>query len=168
MIIKWSYSPFCVLLLLSGDIQSNPGPELALELCSVCKKVVLDDHKAVCCDLCESWVHVSCDRSLTDDLHEGMVREDSNEPWICAVCSVFTPAVVTVGQSKPNQLSCACLNARSIVPKRFDLYAFICTFHIDILCITETFWIIPSVTKKYVQAITQFFAEIALDMVEEF
>ena len=29
VIIKWSYLPFCVLLLLSGDIQPNPGPELS-------------------------------------------------------------------------------------------------------------------------------------------
>ena len=39
VIIKWSYLSFCVLLLLSGDIQPNPGPELSLELCSVCSRL---------------------------------------------------------------------------------------------------------------------------------
>ena len=33
----------------------------------------------------------------------------------------------------------ACLNARSILPKCFDIFAFICAFHIDILAVTETF-----------------------------
>ena len=32
-----------------------------------------------------------------------------------------------------------CLNARSVLPKQFDLFAFICTFRIDILAVTETF-----------------------------
>ena len=80
-------------------------------------QAVLNDHKVVCCDLCESWVHVSCDQLLSDDLYEAMVQEDSNEPWICAVCSNFVPAVVSVDHPKLNQLSCVCLNARSVLPK---------------------------------------------------
>ena len=54
----WNHSPFCLLtflLLLSGDVQPNPGLDTSgLEFCSVCKDAVLDDHKAVCCDLCDS------------------------------------------------------------------------------------------------------------------
>ena len=127
------------LLFLSGDIQPNPGPDTSgLELCSICSEAVLDDHKAVCCDLCESWVHVSCDPSLFDDLYADMVREPSTDPWFCTICLKLAP--VTISDSHhAAQLSCACLNARSVLPKRFDIFAFICAFHIDILAVTETF-----------------------------
>ena len=30
------------------------------------------------------------------------------------------------------------MNARNVLPKRFDIFAFICAFHIDILAVTET------------------------------
>ena len=36
-------------------------------------------------------------------------------------------------------LSCIYLNARSILPKRFDLLAYICCHKVDILAVTETF-----------------------------
>ena len=139
-IIKWNRSSFLTFLLfLSGDIQPNPGPDTSgLELCSICSEAVLDDHKAVCCDLCESWVHVSCDPSLSGDLYADMVREPSTDPWFCTICLKLAPVTVTDSHHAA-QLSCACLNARSVLPKRFDIFAFICTFHIDILAVTETF-----------------------------
>ena len=34
------------------------------------------------------------------------------------------------------------MNVRSIVEKRFDLCAYLATYQIDILSVTETFWII--------------------------
>jgi len=141
-IIKWNHSSFSfltILLFLSGDIQPNPGPDTSgLELCSICNEAVLDDHKAVCCDLCDSWVHVSCDPSLSDDLYANMVQEPSTDPWFCTICSKLAPVTVTDNHHAA-QLSCACLNARSVLPKRFDIFAFICAFHIDILAVTETF-----------------------------
>ena len=41
--------------------------------------------------------------------------------------------------SSGNVLSCVCLNSRRILPKRFDLFAYICCHKVDILAITETF-----------------------------
>ena len=128
------------LLFLSGDVQLNRGPNISgLELCSVCSEAVLDDHKAVCCDLCDSWVHVSCDPSLSDDLYANMVQEPSTDPWFCTMCFQLAPMTVSNGHCADHQLSCACLNARSVFPKRFDIFAFICAFHIDILAVTETY-----------------------------
>lgn len=142
-IIKWGHSSICYLmflLFLSGDVQPNPGPNTSgLELCSVCSEAVLDDHKAVCCDLCDSWVHVTCDPSLSDNLYSRMIQEASNEPWFCTMCYSLAPVSVSNDQHHSNQLCCVCLNARSVLPKRFDIFAFICTFHIDILAVTETF-----------------------------
>ena len=55
------------------------------------------DHKAVCCDLCESWVHVSCDPSLFDDLYANVVQEPSTDTWCCTVC--FKLATVPVSDN---------------------------------------------------------------------
>ena len=46
---------------------------------------------------------------ISHDLYEAMVQEDSNELWICAVCSKFAPAVVSVDHPKSNQLFCVCV-----------------------------------------------------------
>lgn len=42
-------------------------------------------------------------------------------------------------RTKNNQLTCLCINARSILPKRHDLFTLMCSFDIDILVVTETF-----------------------------
>ena len=42
-------------ILLSGDIQLNPGPEYP---CGNCGSNVNDDNRALCCDVCKKWIHV--------------------------------------------------------------------------------------------------------------
>ena len=62
VIIKWNRKSFCFsLLLLCGDIQPNPGQTVDFP-CSVCGNNVSNNDKAVCCDSCDMWVHVSCVR----------------------------------------------------------------------------------------------------------
>ena len=83
------------LLFLSGDVQLNPGPDTSdLELCSVCGETVLDDHKAVYCNFYDSWVHVTCDPSLSDNLYSRMIQEPSNEPRFCTMCYSLAPVSV--------------------------------------------------------------------------
>lgn len=81
----------------------------------------MDDHKAVCCDLCESWVHVSCDPSLFDDLYANVVQEPSTDTWRCTVCFKLAPVTVSDNYCAA-QSSCACLNTRSALPKQFDMF----------------------------------------------
>ena len=38
-----------------------------------------------------------------------------------------------------NSLSCVCLNAHSVVSKRFDFVAFVSIWNFDIVAVTETF-----------------------------
>ena len=45
------------LLLLSGDIEINPGPEFS---CPVCKKKIALRHRVLCCYKCNTWVHKKC------------------------------------------------------------------------------------------------------------
>ena len=52
-------------------------------------------------------------------------------------CRIVYLFIIYVSSSTPcNYLSCICFNARSILPKRFDLIACWCTHHFDIV---ETF-----------------------------
>ena len=49
------------LLLLYGDVELNPGDS---DLCSFCGGFVTDSDRAMCCDSCDRWVHVSCDPGI--------------------------------------------------------------------------------------------------------
>ena len=123
--------------MLCGDVQPNPGLANVYP-CSVCGDPVLDSDKAVLCDSCNLWTHVACDPSLSDGLYDLMVEKPSSDSWLCPVCSEchhFGPLIK--GNNK--HFTCVCLNARSILPKRFDLFAYICCHQIDILAVTETF-----------------------------
>ena len=52
--------PFC-LLLLSGDIATNPGPAgESMFPCAVCQYGVNWSHKAVACDNYSIWIHKTC------------------------------------------------------------------------------------------------------------
>ena len=74
-------SPFDVCIVFVRRCTAESQPDVSnLELCSICSEAVLDDHTAVCCDLCDSWVHVSCDPSSCDDLYANMVQESSTDP----------------------------------------------------------------------------------------
>ena len=83
VIVKWNRrSIYLCFLLLCGDVEPNLGPNA----CSICGVNVFDDGRAVCCDLCDMWVHVSCDPSLSDSLCDDMVQQPSEDHWYCSVC----------------------------------------------------------------------------------
>lgn len=53
-----NHKSFCrYLLLLSGDVEPNPGPENS---CTVCEKKMALRHRVLCCKQCDSWVHKKC------------------------------------------------------------------------------------------------------------
>lgn len=54
-------------LVISGDIALNPGPatsDNSSTCCSVCKKQVLVNHRAIECDICNYWCHIKCGEVL--------------------------------------------------------------------------------------------------------
>ena len=61
-------SRFIHLLLLSGQVELNPGPITPNQSstistnypCGVCQKKVKDSHHALLCDKCELWFHTDC------------------------------------------------------------------------------------------------------------
>jgi len=57
--------PLQLLLLLSGDIQLNPHPSIAItSLHNVCTLEVADSHYALYCDMRDQWVHIACDPGI--------------------------------------------------------------------------------------------------------
>ena len=51
------------LLLLAGDVSSNPGP--VTDPCGLCSKGCRKNQRAVQCDDCDTWYHAKC-------IHMGM------------------------------------------------------------------------------------------------
>ena len=63
------------------------GPSLWIMVvkhpCGICQKSVGVKHKAICCDICNRWIHTACnnlDRKTYSKLQE------SNKNWFCITC----------------------------------------------------------------------------------
>ena len=69
-----------------------------------------------------------------------MLSNPSDDSWICSNCeyniSQLSPGS---GIMTHSHLLCICFNARSILPKRFDLIAYLCANQLDVVAITESF-----------------------------
>lgn len=135
MSFNWNFYCFCftsLIILLSGDVHLNPGPEYP---CGQCGLNVNDDDQALCCDSCDKWIHVSCDCSLTVNDYNKMLKDSSDDPWFCPVCRSAPQSQI------PSQsgLSCVCFNARSIIAKHLDFLAYAYAHQFDVIAVTETF-----------------------------
>ena len=78
----------CVLLL-SGDIELNPGPRNAsIFPCGCCEMPVNWSHRAICCDNCSVWYHKSCASMDTFDFNkiENQIEGESIF-WPCFRCA---------------------------------------------------------------------------------
>ena len=138
MCLKWRKHPFYLQLLLSlcGDIHLNPGP--AVFPCGLCSGAVSDQDRAICCDSCGKWIHVSCDQYFTEEEYDNLVQNPSSDSWFCSAC-IEEPAVDRSGCQHSNNLRCICFNARSLFPKRYDLLGYLSSVNVDIVAVTETF-----------------------------
>ena len=74
--------PLGVLLLLSGDIQLHPGPSTE-HPCNVCTLEVEGSDKALCCDICDQWIHVTCDPVTEESTYDDMVANPTSLLWYC-------------------------------------------------------------------------------------
>ena len=53
-------------------------------VCSVCKKSVFNQHKAISCNHCNQWVHIKCNN--LSDLNYNLLKS-KNENWYCILCT---------------------------------------------------------------------------------
>ena len=80
------FRPRCILsclILLSGDVEPNPGPAIGHNQygCGYCECLCRSGQGAVACDNCSQWFHKSCVSMSSDSL----VRI-ANEDWVCYRC----------------------------------------------------------------------------------
>ena len=82
-----------LIILLSGDIQINPGPNSDNDTCTsteetypcgVCDIPVLDSDKAIDCDECGMWLHINC-IGITNKEYKAL--HNKSFQWICFGCS---------------------------------------------------------------------------------
>ena len=77
-------SALTLLLILSGDVECNPGPKNASVFpCGHCERPVSWSHLGVCCDECGIWHHKSCEDISTKEME---YLERSNVVWYCCKC----------------------------------------------------------------------------------
>ena len=54
-------------------------------LCNICAKSIRGNAKAVCCDVCDNWVHIKCN-SISPSRYADLCEETNNEPFFCIRC----------------------------------------------------------------------------------
>ena len=73
-----------LLLLLSGDIEVNPGPTSIYPF-GICERAVNNSHRAFCCDGCDIWYHKTCISMCTQDFE---YLENKSISYICYKCKL--------------------------------------------------------------------------------
>ena len=52
--------------------------------CGVCSKNVNTNHHAICCDICDQWVHIRC--NLLDDKDYNKLKNNPESDFYCITC----------------------------------------------------------------------------------
>ena len=81
------FSIIGLLLIVSGDIELNPGP--VRFPCGMCGRAVQSNQRGICCDRCDRWFHVrtGC-ANITGDEYARL--SNSSESWVCNICSTLS------------------------------------------------------------------------------
>ena len=85
----WNFDPtnvshLLLIILLSGQVETNPGPSNEFP-CGICKNEVFEDAKAMLCDNCQFWCHTEC-VGLSDHCYSQFMNNTSSFSWICYQC----------------------------------------------------------------------------------
>ncbi|KAK3091810.1 hypothetical protein FSP39_022788 [Pinctada imbricata] len=89
------------LLLLGGDVSTNPGP--TKYPCVICSKGVRSNQQGIQCDFCDYWTHCKCVRMGTPE-YERLGK--SEELYFCIKCSDRLP-VFTESFFEGNETPCS-------------------------------------------------------------
>jgi hypothetical protein len=49
-----------IIIMMSSDVELNPGPRQPKYLCQICHKAVTWKTRGVACDDCSKWYHTDC------------------------------------------------------------------------------------------------------------
>ncbi len=74
---------FLVILVLSGDIQPNPGPIFHKYPCGKCNCPIKTNQAGIMCEVCYAWHNCKC---VCIDESEYHRLQLSDEAWCCSSC----------------------------------------------------------------------------------
>ncbi|XP_072051476.1 uncharacterized protein [Amphiura filiformis] len=81
-----------LLIQLSGDVETNPGPRPPKYPCGECSKACTDYKGAkasILCESCNAWYHADC---VNIDAPMLSILGRSNIPWECCNCGLSNPS----------------------------------------------------------------------------
>ena len=123
--VSWPCLPYVILLLLllAGDIETNPGPRTPKYPCGECKKACTSykgSQASILCDSCNSWFHSKC-VGLIDVVFDTLGRCDL--PWECYKCdipnistSLFDSSISHNSETSTSTSRSSCSSTSSIQP----------------------------------------------------
>ncbi|XP_041483448.1 uncharacterized protein LOC121430237 [Lytechinus variegatus] len=78
-----------LLLLLSGQVETNPGPHTngseGVYPCAICGDCVRDSDPAILCDTCNYWCHISC-VGISARSYDQLLAKSRSFAWNCFQC----------------------------------------------------------------------------------
>ena len=72
-----------LLLMLSGQVELNPGLYTPKFPCQICSKAVKWGQRALACDNCDQWCHTECMTMTSEEYHH---LADTSVIWLCKIC----------------------------------------------------------------------------------
>ena len=153
-----TYIAFCTsLLMIAGDISSNPGP--VQYPCAVCSRPVAKNHRALLCDGCGKWWHIGprCGKIKPNEYE--ILKELDSFDWTCPACQRRSDTVLdehaqnldTITESDKGNiygelkdslnmkgLKVAHINVNGLFYKLHEIKLLLQETRLDVLAITET------------------------------
>ena len=88
---KLDFGSTLFLILLSGQVEPNPGPPMSGSLnlssifpCGYCEDPVTWEQRGICCDSCDVWFHKDC---VDMGSFTFLAYSTTNVSWICCRCN---------------------------------------------------------------------------------
>ena len=142
-----------LLLLLSGSVEINPGPQGVKFPCGECNKSVKSSQNSIACDECQQWFHQDC-LKMSNTIFE-CYTQNENLSWTCSQCALIDISGTVLNSSissngstdtlqqglpkkKARRLRIFTCNFQSIWNKKAELEKLLTNNNIDILIGTET------------------------------
>ena len=89
--LKLDFGSALFLILLSGQVELNPGPPMSGSLnlssifpCGYCEDPVTWEQHGICCDSCDVWFHKDC---VDMGSFTFLAYSTTNVSWICCRCN---------------------------------------------------------------------------------
>ena len=83
-----SFNPSTLVLMQSGDVHPQPGPNQQSIKCQECSRTIVRNHWAVLCDTFSNIYHIKCGQVAVSEYNKW--KSNTNTKWICPLCLINT------------------------------------------------------------------------------